>query len=233
MSNMRFGSKTLSAFVVASVLALCAGSYGLGYHTGQLDYAVDVLKSRADVGDTSYSEPMRFDGGSPRDVDWVVAEALNWRAPSPARLAKLTVSGARVFLVADGAADGASDGAPVDAMSGDVIGIPDNVPKDDPVKLFEQIWSAFKDGKWSWAFGLIFAFLTLIFRKVYKPLSKGSKWAKATPWIAMGLSLVCALTFSLAAGGGWAAAIGAGVSAGVASIGSWELLLKKLIPEKQ
>ena len=94
----------------------------------------------------------------------------------------------------------------------------------EPSAILAMIGTAFKEGQWAWAIGLLFTLLIVLLRAV--PSIKSILPKKVVPWLTIALATGASVATSLALGMNWLGAIGSGLTAGLAAIGGWEAFLK-------
>jgi hypothetical protein len=91
---------------------------------------------------------------------------------------------------------------------------------EDMGAIIKSIYEAVKQGKWAWLVGLACMLLTLLVNRVFS-------WRippKVLPWISIALGVISASAFALAEGQSWLAAIGQGMTVGMAGAGGWSAL---------
>lgn len=88
------------------------------------------------------------------------------------------------------------------------------------------IWKALNSQDWSLAAGLIVMLLVYIFNRFGLKEKVGKK---AIPFVSLAIGILSAVGIALASGGSLAVALEAGVLAGLAAVGSWEVLFKKIL----
>lgn len=88
------------------------------------------------------------------------------------------------------------------------------------------IWKALNSQDWSLAVGLIVMLLVYIFNRFGLKEKVGKK---AIPYVSLAIGVLSAVGIALASGGSLAVALEAGVLAGLAAVGSWEVLFKKIL----
>lgn len=98
------------------------------------------------------------------------------------------------------------------------------IDPDDLGSILKQIVISAKTGKWALLVGFIVMLLTWLVNKVLKQKIPSN----ALPWIAIGLSTVATIAFSLATGGGWANALIIGLQHGLMAAGGWSAVGKYL-----
>lgn len=96
---------------------------------------------------------------------------------------------------------------------------------DEAVQTALSLIDALKGGQWPLAVGL---FLTLLVYLVNRFALKEAVGPKIVPWIAFGVGIAGATGMGLIVGTPIAEAIVAGILAGVAAIGGWEMLFKHI-----
>ena len=92
------------------------------------------------------------------------------------------------------------------------------------------IWKALNSQDWSLAAGLIVMLLVYIFNRFGLKEKVGKK---AIPYISLAIGVLSAVGIALASGGSLAVALEAGVLAGLAAVGSWEVLFKKILGDSK
>lgn len=88
------------------------------------------------------------------------------------------------------------------------------------------IWKALNSQDWPLAGGLIIMLLVYVFNRFGLKEKVGKK---AIPFVSLAIGVLTAVGISLASGGSLAVALEAGVLAGLAAVGSWEVLFKKIL----
>lgn len=88
------------------------------------------------------------------------------------------------------------------------------------------LWKAIESQDWPLAGGFFVMLLVFIFNRFGL---KDKIGAKAIPYVSIALGVLSAIGIALASGGSIAAALEAGVLAGLAAIGSWEAVFKKFL----
>ena len=88
------------------------------------------------------------------------------------------------------------------------------------------LWKAVESQNWPLAAGFLVMILVYIFNRFGL---KDKIGAKAIPYVSVALGILAAVGVSLASGGSIAAALAAGVTAGLAAIGSWEAVFKGIL----
>ena len=92
------------------------------------------------------------------------------------------------------------------------------------------IWKALNSQDWSLAAGLIVMLLVYIFNRFGLKEKVGKK---AIPYVSLAIGVLSAVGIALASGGSLAVALEAGVLAGLAAVGSWEVLFKKILGDSE
>jgi len=102
------------------------------------------------------------------------------------------------------------------------------VPETDmeAIKDAYALWKAIESQDWSLAGGLFIMLLVYVFNRFGL---KDKIGGKAIPFVSLALGVLTAIGIALASGGSLPAALEAGVLAGLAAIGSWEVLFKKVL----
>lgn len=118
-------------------------------------------------------------------------------------------AGVPVTMTTEKAAEGAAEAAK-------------EVDPEDAGALISALITAFKQGKWAWAVGLILMLLTWLFNRIFK--NRIPK--KVVPWVAISLGVASNIAMSIATGMKWFEALGSGFTMGLAAIGGWEALGK-------
>lgn len=86
---------------------------------------------------------------------------------------------------------------------------------------FTAIVDSAKDGQWLVFAGLLCTLIAQIVRRLLPAMKKIPK--RALPWVIFGITGLAAAGGILVAGGGWQAALIAGVSAGLMALGGYDL----------
>lgn len=115
----------------------------------------------------------------------------------------------------------AEDPAPVEESPAEAEG--EELSVDEVVETVGAIKSAIDSGAWGLVVGLVLSLLVAVLRKV-NVLSQLPD--EAVPWVTMGLALAGTVGVSLVGGVAISEALLAGLTAGLAAIGGWEMLLK-------
>lgn len=104
----------------------------------------------------------------------------------------------------------------------------EKIPETDmeAVKDAVALWKAIESQDWSLATGFIIMLLVYILNRFGL---KDKIGAKAIPYVSIAIGILSAIGVALASGGSIAAALEAGVLTGLAAIGSWEALFKKVL----
>lgn len=92
------------------------------------------------------------------------------------------------------------------------------------------IWKALNSQDWSLAAGLIVMLLVYVFNRFGLKEKVGKK---AIPYVSVAIGVLSAVGIALASGGSLAVALEAGVLAGLAAVGSWEVLFKKILGDSE
>ena len=92
------------------------------------------------------------------------------------------------------------------------------------------IWKALNSQDWSLAAGLIVMLLVYVFNRFGLKEKVGKK---AIPYVSLAIGILSAVGIALASGGSLAVALEAGVLAGLAAVGSWEVLFKKILGDSE
>lgn len=102
------------------------------------------------------------------------------------------------------------------------------IPENDMEAIQDAvaIWKALNSQDWPLAGGLIIMLLVYVFNRFGLKAKVG---AKAIPYVSLAIGVLSAVGISLASGGTLAVALEAGVLAGLAAVGSWEVLFKKIL----
>ena len=102
------------------------------------------------------------------------------------------------------------------------------IPESDleAMKDTVALWKAIQSQDWPLAAGFLVMLLVYVFNRFGL---KDKVGAKAIPYISMAIGILSAVGVALASGGSIAAALEAGVLTGLAAIGSWEALFKKVL----
>jgi hypothetical protein len=102
------------------------------------------------------------------------------------------------------------------------------IPENDVEAIQDAvaIWKALNSQDWSLAAGLIVMLLVYIFNRFGLKEKVGKK---AIPFVSLAIGILSAVGIALASGGSLAVALEAGVLAGLAAVGSWEVLFKKIL----
>ena len=90
------------------------------------------------------------------------------------------------------------------------------------------IWKALNSQDWPLAAGLIVMLLVYVFNRFGLKEKVGKK---AIPYVSLAIGILSAVGIALASGSSLAVALEAGVLAGLAAVGSWEVLFKKILGE--
>jgi len=98
------------------------------------------------------------------------------------------------------------------------------VSSDDAGGILGAILAAAKGGKWALMVGFIVMLLTWLVNKILR----GKIPSAVMPWLAIGLSMIAAVAFSLSTGAGWLNAFIVGVQSGLIAAGSWSAFGKYL-----
>lgn len=88
------------------------------------------------------------------------------------------------------------------------------------------IWQALNSQDWPLAAGLIVMLLIYVFNRFGLKEKVGKK---AIPYVSLAIGVLSAVGIALASGSSLAVALEAGVLAGLAAVGSWEVLFKKIL----
>lgn len=88
------------------------------------------------------------------------------------------------------------------------------------------LWKAIEGQDWPLAAGFFVMILVYIFNRFGL---KDKIGAKAIPYVSVAIGVLTAIGVALASGGSIASALEAGVLAGLAAIGSWETIFKKIL----
>lgn len=88
------------------------------------------------------------------------------------------------------------------------------------------IWKALNSQDWPLAAGLIVMLLVYVFNRFGLKEKVGKK---AIPYVSLAIGILSAVGIALASGSSMAVALEAGVLAGLAAVGSWEVLFKKIL----
>ena len=88
------------------------------------------------------------------------------------------------------------------------------------------IWKALNSQDWPLAAGLIVMLLVYVFNRFGLKEKVGKK---AIPYVSLAIGILSAVGIALASGSSLAVALEAGVLAGLAAVGSWEVLFKKIL----
>lgn len=88
------------------------------------------------------------------------------------------------------------------------------------------LWKAIEGQDWPLAAGFFVMILVYIFNRFGL---KDKIGAKAIPYVSVAVGVLTAIGVALASGGSIASALEAGVLAGLAAIGSWETIFKKIL----
>lgn len=100
--------------------------------------------------------------------------------------------------------------------------------QESPSEVIKEIGKAVKSKNWLWLVSLVLMLVTFLFRKALKDRIP----AAVTPWIAMLLSGLTTLFTSLSIGIPWFDAVSAALTMGLAAVGGWEFIGKKLFSDK-
>ena len=96
------------------------------------------------------------------------------------------------------------------------------VDPDDVGGILKQIVLSAKTGKWALLVGFIVMLLTWFVNRLFKQQIPAS----VLPWLAIGLSTVATIAFSLATGTGWLNAVIIGFQQGLVAAGGWSAVGK-------
>jgi len=88
------------------------------------------------------------------------------------------------------------------------------------------LWKAIQSQDWSLAAGFLVMLLVYVFNRFGL---KDKVGAKAIPFVTIAIGILSAIGVALASGGSIPAALEAGVLTGLAAIGSWEAVFKKML----
>jgi len=88
------------------------------------------------------------------------------------------------------------------------------------------LWKAIEGQDWPLAVGFFVMILVYVFNRFGL---KDKIGAKAIPYVSVALGVLTAVGVALASGGSIPAALEAGILAGLAAIGSWEAIFKKVL----
>ena len=101
-------------------------------------------------------------------------------------------------------------------------------PKTDQEAVEDAValWKAIETQNWPLAAGFFVMILVYAFNRFGL---KDKIGAKAIPYVSIALGVLSAVGVALASGGSISAALAAGVTAGLAAIGSWEAVFKKVL----
>ena len=104
------------------------------------------------------------------------------------------------------------------------------IPENDVEAIQDAvaIWKALNSQDWPLAAGLIVMLLVYVFNRFGLKEKVGKK---AIPYVSLAIGVLSAVGIALASGSSLAVALEAGVLAGLAAVGSWEVLFKKILGE--
>ena len=106
------------------------------------------------------------------------------------------------------------------------------IPTDDVEAIQDAvaIWKALNSQDWPLAAGLIVMLLIYVFNRFGLKEKVGKK---AIPYVSLAIGILSAVGIALASGSSLAVALEAGVLAGLAAVGSWEVLFKKILGDSE
>lgn len=108
--------------------------------------------------------------------------------------------------------------------------VTETIPANDVEAIQDAvaIWQALNSQDWPLAAGLLVMLLIYVFNRFGLSNKIGKK---AIPYVSLAIGILSAVGIALASGSSLAVALEAGVLAGLAAVGSWEVLFKKILGE--
>jgi hypothetical protein len=110
--------------------------------------------------------------------------------------------------------------------------VPETVPEtlDEAIEDVSLLIQALDSKSWPVVVGFALMVVVFILNKLGLKDKVGSK---AVPWVTMGIAIAATVGVALASGSEVLDAVIQGVTAGLAAIGSWEVIFKKLLGSKK